>query len=79
MAVISKGTPRDREHALELTLEEIVSLLRQLLSSSPDVISITDDNGIERIRVGAQDDGSWGIRIYTGDPTDPNHMKWNLT
>lgn len=80
MAIVSNGIPQDRAHALELMLQRLATLIEQLQAgSTPDVIEIADDNGVTRLRIGAQDDGSWGVRIFTADPSDPNHLSHDLT
>lgn len=79
MAVISRGIPTDDGHALLALIGDIAELLDQLRTSSPDTYTITDDNGVVRLQMGRQDDGSYGLRIYTADPEDPDHLKHNLT
>lgn len=49
--------------------------IRELQRSAPDVIVMTDDDGLPRVIVGQQPDGSWGISVYT----DQGDIGWSQT
>ena len=61
-----QGRPRraDAPSLLKQRLEHERRRIRGVASAAPDVIAISDDDGLPRMVIGQQADGSWGVRIY---------------
>jgi hypothetical protein len=63
----SAGTPLPLE--LVSRIGQLELRVRELERQTPDAVSIQDDDGAERVRLGLQDDGSYGIRIWDAGGT----------
>lgn len=57
--------PRTRETAIEDAISRLEHRIRQLEDAAPVTYSFVDETtGVERMRVGLQDDDTTGIRIW---------------
>ncbi len=59
-----RQTATPNRDVLVTKLERLEKRISDLESAAPDAVSIQDDEGTERVRLGLQDDGSYGIRVF---------------
>ena len=66
---LARQTATPSRDVLVTEVKRLRQRVSDLESAAPDAVSIQDDEGTERVRLGLQDDGSYGIRVYNATGT----------